>query len=179
MKNLFLFGILFLGLNISAISQSGSAKSIFAKNFATVWQGAQDYTLEVAEAMPEEQYGFRGDEEVMSFEEQLVHITGNLYGLTSRFIKEEQSPYQRPKAEELSKSEIIEQLKAAFVYVSAALDSMSEEEMQEAAPKFWAKEPTSKSTIFLLMRDHMTHHRAQCILFLRMNDIQPPRYRGW
>jgi uncharacterized damage-inducible protein DinB len=36
-----------------------------------------------------------------------------------------------------------------------------------------------KGTIFYLMRHHATHHRAQAILYLRMNGIEAPDYRGW
>lgn len=179
MKNLFvcLFLCCVFSSPFDVLSQE--ANSAFGKEFLPVWKRAQAYTLEVAEAMPADQYGFSGAEGVMNFGEQMVHITANLYGLSSRFIVEEKASYQKPSAEDLSKAEIIKQLTEAFDYVSQALVSMEDEEMQAEAPGFWAKEPTSKSIIFLLMRDHMTHHRGQCILFLRMNNLKPPRYRGW
>lgn len=178
MKNLFLF-IILVSVVFPLLAQSDSPSSSFAIDFVPVWARAQAYTLEVAEAMPAEQYDYRANEEVMTFGEQLVHITGNLYGLSSRFITEEKSSYKKPKAEDMSKTEIISQLQEAFAYVSNALETMSDTEMQSVAPGFWAKEPTNKSVIFLLMRDHMTHHRAQLILYLRMNGIKPPGYRGW
>lgn len=167
-------------LSVSVLfAQTKEPASMFARDFLPVWQRAQAYTLEVAEAMPEEQYGFSGAEDVMNFGEQMVHITGNLYGLCSRFIVEEKSPYQKPSAKALTKEEIIQQLQEGFAYVSTALMRMSDEDIQARAPRFWAKDPTAKSVIFLLMRDHMTHHRGHCILFLRMNGIKPPSYRGW
>ncbi|NJL74904.1 MAG: hypothetical protein HC892_07620 [Saprospiraceae bacterium] len=31
----------------------------------------------------------------------------------------------------------------------------------------------------MLMNDHLTHHRAQMIVYLRLKDVQPPKYVGW
>lgn len=33
--------------------------------------------------------------------------------------------------------------------------------------------------IGLLLFDHVTHHRAQAIMYLRMRGIEPPAYVGW
>ncbi len=34
----------------------------------------------------------------------------------------------------------------------------------------------SKRQIFLLLADHVTHHRGQMLVHLRLNGIIPPRY---
>lgn len=34
----------------------------------------------------------------------------------------------------------------------------------------------SKRQIFLLLSDHITHHRGQMLVHLRLNGIVPPRY---
>ena len=39
--------------------------------------------------------------------------------------------------------------------------------------------PKSKRQILTLMNDHMTHHRGQLLVYLRLREIAPPRYRGW
>ncbi len=33
--------------------------------------------------------------------------------------------------------------------------------------------------IINLMNDHLTHHRAQAIVYLRLNGVMPPKYVGW
>ncbi|OYY03206.1 MAG: DinB family protein, partial [Sphingobacteriia bacterium 35-40-5] len=30
-----------------------------------------------------------------------------------------------------------------------------------------------------LIQDHQTHHRAQLIVYLRLNMLNPPNYTGW
>ena len=39
--------------------------------------------------------------------------------------------------------------------------------------------PKSKLQILSLLQDHVTHHRGQLIVYLNLNEIEPPRYSGW
>jgi uncharacterized damage-inducible protein DinB len=34
----------------------------------------------------------------------------------------------------------------------------------------------TKRQIFLLLADHITHHRAQMLVYMRLNGLVPPRY---
>jgi len=34
----------------------------------------------------------------------------------------------------------------------------------------------TKRQIFLLLADHITHHRGQMLVYLRLNGLVPPRY---
>ncbi len=160
------------------LAQSDSV-SEFRAEFSATWERAKAYTLEVAEAMPEEHYDFKPVPEVMSFGQQLVHVVGNLYGLNSRFVRVGENPYTYPeKGAQLTKAETIARLKAAFAYATESLETLTDEQWKENAEDFWAG-PTSRKIVFLLMRDHMTHHRGIAISYLRMKGIQPPRFRGW
>ena len=151
--------------------------SDFSRDFSPLWERACDYTLEVAEAMPEEHYSFQPTEKVMSFQAELLHITLNLYGLCSRYVKEEK--VQTPdKDKDYTKKELITELKKAFDYVNKTLGTISDSEIRKEI-KLFTGDYYKKERLFYLMRDHMTHHRAQMITYLRMNNIEPPSYRGW
>ncbi len=39
--------------------------------------------------------------------------------------------------------------------------------------------PMNKLQIINLLNDHQTHHRAQMLVYLRLNGIKPPDYIGW
>lgn len=43
---------------------------------------------------------------------------------------------------------------------------------------FFAR-PKTKLQILNLMQDHVTHHRAQILVYLNLNEIKPPKYVGW
>ena len=45
----------------------------------------------------------------------------------------------------------------------------------------WGAFPLTKENIFYLLRDHQAHHRAQCLVYLRMEGISGGSrvYVGW
>ena len=57
------------------------------------------------------------------------------------------------------------------------IDQLTEKDLDTIVDFFAG--PMSKRQILTLLNDHYTHHRGQIIVYLRMNDIKPPRYRGW
>ena len=171
--------IVFLPISLSG-QVSSEVNSTFGKGFLSTWQRAAQFTLEVAEAMPASKYDFRPQQGVMTFKEHLIHIIHGCFYQTSSFITQKDPPIKsRLKADQLSREEVIEWLRKALTYVETHLSKLSDTEMNQIAENFWGQDPTPKSGIFLLMRDHMTHHRGMMVLYLRMNDIKPPRYRGW
>ena len=153
------------------------ADSSFAAQFAPVWQRAMAYTLEVAEAMPAQHYAYRPMADQMTFGEHLQHLSRNLYSLSARFIREEAVPALADTS--LDKATVIAELKAAFAYATETLAYLDGPAAYAPAPGFWSPDGATKSVVFLLMRDHLTHHRAQMVVYLRLQGITPPRYRGW
>ena len=144
--------------------------------FLGTWKRAAEYSVELAEIMPEEKYDYTPSENVRSFRGQLEHIIQNLYMLNGRFVLDD---FQRVQiAEDASKEEVIKAMKTSFEYVYSTLLNMDEEQL-EGKIKFFTGDEFSRRHIFELMRDHMTHHRGQLIIYLRMNNLEPPRYRGW
>lgn len=153
------------------------AKGNFSVEFLPLWERATEYTLKVVEAMPENNYSYKATDEVNSFAKLTGHIAGNLYWLNSKFIREEENPMGDIDWENLSKSKLIENMKSAFEYVAESVNNINDEDLK--APVKFGGENVNQERIFYLMRDHMTHHRAQLILYLRLNNIEPPRYVGW
>ncbi|CAN5331389.1 hypothetical protein BH23BAC2_BH23BAC2_00360 [soil metagenome] len=78
MLKFFVF-IILLWMNFPA-----NAQSYFKSEYPFVWSRSGAYTLEVAEAMPEEDYNYKPEGGSMSFREQLIHITQNLAFLSMK-----------------------------------------------------------------------------------------------
>ena len=159
------------------ISHPIMAQSYFKKEYPEVWHRAKDYTLEVAAAMPADQYCFKPSEESMSFHTQLTHLAQNLSFLSGQITGDRPDFFKGKVPEKLSKEEVCSILKEAFDYVSRLLEEVDEQELRKEIEFGGVKMP--KENIFYLMRDHATHHRAQAILYLRMNGLEAPNYRGW
>jgi uncharacterized damage-inducible protein DinB len=159
------------------INDGVMAQGYFKEQYRNVWQRASDYMLEVAEAMPANKYNFKPLEGSMTFHEQLTHVVGNLSFLTSRITGERPDFFKSKKPEELSKEEMIVVVGEALKYVRLLVEEADDQMLRENIE--FRGEKMTKENIFYLMRDHASHHRGQAILYLRMNGIEAPMYRGW
>ncbi|MGB3463805.1 MAG: DinB family protein, partial [Cyclobacteriaceae bacterium] len=77
----------------------------------------------------------------------------------------------------IDKSAILAQLNTSFDIVEKVIHESEARDFEEKV-KFW-NGPTTRRKLLSLTYDHITHHRAQAIVYLRMNDIKPPDYIGW
>lgn len=153
------------------------SQAYFRAEFLAVWQGATTYTLEVAEAMPADKYRFTPKNESMSFQGQMVHLIQNLSFLSGQITGTRPDFLNGEKPDQLSKEKAAAGLRAALQHVGDLIKTVDEKTLGEKI--LFAGETMTKENIFYLMRDHMTHHRGQAVLYLRLNGIAPPSYRGW
>jgi len=162
-------------------------KEKFNQTFAQVLEHAKEYTLEVANKMPAEKYTYRPSDSVRSFGEQMAHIGMSTKFIFKVFVKGEElqfDPAETAKMEKqigASKEECINTLEAAFDEVIITLKGMDDEALQSTFIFFFSPEKPefSKEDGFIFIRDHITHHRAQAIVYLRMNEEVPPGYRAF
>jgi len=150
----------------------------FAHDFYPVWQRASQYLLDVAEIMPADKYGYQPSEEVFTFGEQLMHITANLTYLNANYILGQEPENLDLDVNNRSKEEIVNNLKTAIATVDRSFLALEPGEENEPLQLF-GRIDADKKRVLMLMRDHMTHHRGQLVVYLRLNGIQPPRYVGW
>ena len=68
-------------------------------------------------------------------------------------------------------------LRSAFAYSTGVVQGLEAKQLEEPVDFFAG--PMNKRQILNLMTDHLTHHRGQAILYLRLRGIKPPSYRGW
>jgi len=125
--------------------------------------------------MPESNYNFKPTERQMSFKEQLLHIRQNMVWLSETYFMENDE--KSKKIEPNTKEEILTHLTASFNRVSEIIKTIYNEDLSVEV-EFFAG-PKSKLQILNLLQDHVTHHRGQLIVYLNLNNIQPPKYSGW
>lgn len=155
-------------------AQQDNSKDAFLEK----WQNSRDYLIAMAEAMPEENYSFKPTERQMDFSNQLLHIRGNMLWLGNTYFTD--NTFDRGSLDEnipKGKEAIIKALKKSFDEVYAFAKAYPEEKLSEPV-EFFAG-PKSHYQILNLLQDHVTHHRGQLIVYLNLNEIQPPRFVGW
>jgi len=163
---------------------AGSTSKLFADESSSmvptlknVWKQAKEYTMEFAEAMPDEKYVFKPTDEVYSFAEQLLHLAGGNFWFFAT-IKGEKSPQPEEvfKPEGKSKNDVIKLTEESFVFGDAIVDGLTDKILHEEVAMGKNKIVVWKLLLFCV--DHISHHRGQMVVYLRLNGIKPPEYRS-
>ncbi|SDW10088.1 Uncharacterized damage-inducible protein DinB (forms a four-helix bundle) [Lutibacter oricola] len=144
--------------------------------FLLKWENSKNYLLKIAESMPEEYYSFKPTERQMNFEDQLLHIRQNMLWLSTTYFTKNNK--EKPsKINPKTKQETINALTTSFNEVSKIISTISEKDLTIEVDFFAG--PKSKLQILNLLQDHVTHHRGQLIVYLNLNNIEPPKFSGW
>ena len=148
----------------------------FTKMYLPVWLEAREHCLEVAEAMPEELYGYQPTKVSKTFAEQMVHIGYTIELLTKRYVQGMKVKPNAPDASTLTKEEIIQLLKRGFDYTTQVIRTVEQDQLDETCTMYHSGNVVSRAFALFYVQDHMTNHRAKANLYLRMNTIEPPEY---
>jgi uncharacterized damage-inducible protein DinB len=151
--------------------------SFFLKAAATKLEHAKEYTLRVADLMPEESYAFKPTPDEMSFGEQLLHLSANMGWLCSSYLGNLKNPVTKADSKSQKKEDIITVLNKTYDFVLNALKHFNPVHLADTVSFFAG--PMNKLQIINLLNDHQTHHRGQLLVYLRLNGIKPPDYVGW
>ena len=162
--------ITILCLNTNSFAQD------FLSDFKLKWKNAAEYTMEFARAMPEDHYAYTPTPIEMTFREQLKHIAGNMVWLCSSYLNGSKTTLDPAKSGN-SKKEIIAMLEQSFAYTNQTINKLTEKDLNHIVDFVAGK--MSRRRIMLLLTDHVTHHRGQLVVYLRVKDVEPPAYRGW
>jgi len=164
--------ILYLSFFLSTLN----GQITFLQDHIIKWQNGLKYTEDVMNTLPDSLWNFKPVKEEMSFREQVLHITQNMYWLSSTYLNGENVGL-KIKDEGQSNQEIKVQYLEIGKYTLGVLRNLKENELTERVPFFAGN--LTRWQIFELMHDHHTHHRGQIIVYLRLNGFKPPKYVGW
>lgn len=167
MTRLFRFALLAALPAALAFAQSTDLKSTVITHLKV----SKDFTVKVAQAMPESDYSFKLTSPQMSFGEQIVHLSQGLAYILSPFTGANPDP---GKPASKSKADVIAFVNASF---DKAIDQVSQLTPEQLSKSYKAEGHTQTGADLLLMAlDHSTHHRASAEMYLRAKGITPPEY---
>ncbi len=148
-----------------------------AATLKKVWDQGKEYFMEFASAMPEDKFTFKPTEEVFSYSEQLLHVAGANYWFFAAIKGEKPSkPEEEFKAEGKSPADVIKVVEESFAYAEGAFTELTDESAAVEVSMGRSKQAVWK--IILFGAEHITHHRGQMVVYLRLNGIKPPQYRS-
>lgn len=140
---------------------------------------AEREVLQIADAMPEEKYGFaptQGEfKGVRTFAQQLKHIGAYGYILCSG-IKQEKPPADvngdAGPANVTSKADIMKYVRESFAYCRQAFNTIDEKNALERIQGVGG--PTTRLALATFAAAHPFDHYGQLVVYLRMNGKVPP-----
>jgi uncharacterized damage-inducible protein DinB len=133
---------------------------------------SRDFTLKVADQMPEASYGFKLTPPQMSFAEQMVHLAQAQAEFLAPVSGERPNP---GKPASMNKKDVIEFVKISFDH---SIEKVSKLTGDQLSKTYSGGEGTMTGFEMLLaMLDHTTHHRASAEMYLRAKGITPADYQ--
>ncbi|WP_340202536.1 DinB family protein [Ascidiimonas sp. W6] len=155
-----------------------SQQDNFIKDYLERLENSRKYLLLVAETMPEDKYDFKATPESLTFAENLMHIgfaidwhSQSLLGGREARVWKTDTIY---KATNKSKKEMIATLNKTFEECITLIEQFDTTQFNDTLDYFGLSR--TKRQIFLLLADHITHHRGQMLVYMRLNGLVPPRY---
>lgn len=150
----------------------------FINDFVERLENSRKYLLLVAETMPEDKYGFKATPESKSFAENLMHIAWAMDWhsqslLGGREARDWQTDMEL-RVDTKSKAQMIAATDKTFDEALSLIKNFDTTQLDDELDYFGLNR--SKRQIFLLLADHITHHRGQMLVSMRLNGLVPPRY---
>jgi hypothetical protein len=200
MKSARVFCLLFLGISVSAMAQSGAP----AKTASPAPQTPPTIALIVdrevsvierefvsaAEAMPEDKYNFAPvslnipDSDfkgVRTFAQQVKHVATTNYMLWGPLVGEKPPAgvtNEEGPASMTGKADIVKYLKDSFALGHRAAKTLTAESSVELVPSPFGQGQVAKLFCGTFGVAHAFDHYGQMVEYLRMNGIVPPASRG-
>jgi uncharacterized damage-inducible protein DinB len=158
-----------------------------AKDLAAAFRTVRKNTIQIAEEIPEDKYGFQASPETRSVGRMLVHIALSngfayqMHGVQKlkdftgfdfmSFMKQVAEDEQKPR----SKAEIIQLLHEGGDKFATLLEGLSDDFLAEQFTFPPGAQPPTKSRFEMLLgaKEHEMHHRGQLMMMERMLGIVP------
>ena len=150
----------------------------FIKEYLERLENSHKYLILVAETMPEDKYDFSASPESMTFAENLMHIGYAIDWHSQSLLGGRESRDWKTdtifKVTNKSKEEIIAVIDKTFEETISLINQFDTTQLNDELDYFGLNR--TKRQIFFLLADHITHHRGQMLVYLRLNGLVPPRY---
>ena len=132
---------------------------------------SRDFTLKVADQMPEAEYGFKLTPPQMSFAEQMTHLAQDQAEFLAPFLGSRQDP---GKPASMNKKDVTAYVRQTFDKTIDTVSKLTPAQMDRSYD--FGGSMTGLELLMFLM-DHTTHHRASAEMYLRAKGITPAEYQ--
>ena len=140
------------------------------------WQGQKDTMMSIADAMPEDKFGYKSTPPQRSYGEQVMHIAQVNVGLL-KVVGGQAVPPTFTAESAKTKAEILAALAESYDYGLALLNEQSDASITQTIDAGFMGAST-RARVFWFLLGHSMDIYGQMAVYLRLNDIVPPASRG-
>jgi uncharacterized damage-inducible protein DinB len=142
------------------------------------YERAKAMSLEYVDAMPADKFSYKPTDEVRTFAEQFLHASQGTIGLVSNGTGADKI-YANANLEKdpnlQSKEEVRRMVTESFDFAIASIKAMDASTFGEIVERGPFK--ITRLAWIQKAHEHISHHRGQAAVYLRMNGIAPPQYK--
>ncbi len=151
--------------------EGGSVAALKAEVLRSV-EEAETKLNALAEAVPQEKFGWGPSPEVRSFSQVLMHVAGGNYFLAGMVGPAPEGGRPKELEKITDRAAVLAALKKSFDYTRANLNALAAADMGAEVEAPWGK--TSKRSILLALATHAHEHLGQAIAYTRSMGVVPP-----
>lgn len=162
-------------LVLSAVeARAQAAPAGFRDEFLRQFNNSMTKFTELAEAMPEERYGWSPGEGVMPVARVYAHVARYNYDYpaTSLGVPAPDGLDAEAVEETVAKAQVVSLLRRSHEHVRALVRGMTDEQLA-ATTRLYGRDVPAWSVLLQLVA-HMNEHLGQSIAYARMNGVVPP-----
>jgi len=166
-KALLAIAVLTTSLATPLLAQQDFMKSTIVSRL----KNSRDFTLKVADEMPDSDYAFKLTKEQMSFAQQMAHI-GESFSYFLATLTGQKPEETKPAT--MGKADVIKFVRSSYDKAIGDVEKLSPAQLEKTYQTPEGK--TDGLTTLIAMLEHAAHHRACAEMYLRAKGIKPPSY---
>lgn len=128
----------------------------------------------LAEAIPEDKYGWRPNEDVRSVSEVFMHVAGGYFMMPNFMgVKPPEGVDRGIEKTVTAKAEVVAKLKQSIEHIRGAVKGVPAGGLDKPIKIFGGRESTVGGLLMILVT-HGHEHLGQMIAYARVNGVAPP-----
>jgi len=159
-----------------AVAPAQAAGSAILSDLLKDWQEQKDGMIKLAEAMPEDKFGYKSTPAQRSYGEHIMHAALVNVDLLKVVGGRAAAPTFTAESAK-SKAEILAALAASYDFGTALLKEQTEATIGQTQDASWLGTST-RARMFWTLLSHSMDVYGQMVVYLRLNGIVPPASRG-
>jgi uncharacterized damage-inducible protein DinB len=162
-----------LGTAGAAAAQPSVPATSFLTPVKATWETTRNLVIGIVEVMPEDKYDFKPTPNVRTFRDNVIHLVAENYLFFGRVAGENLgNPAQNLK----SRDELLKALRESYDYGAKVWAGLTEAKALEMI-EVKGEKVQRWSAILIAIQDNMNHY-GNLVVYVRLNDLVPPRSAG-